>query len=135
MQIKFGNKFQPNELAWQCIKISFVWFWFRTIFGMLRFGGKCPYPVGVCNLYSFDPLFSSPGVWVLAIVLLGCVVLYVLEKQMLLVTGLLTFSTAIIISHHESNGIYLRATPYTTIFAAQFLAYLFARLQPDFNLP
>lgn len=134
MQTGFGSKIQLGDLGWFCIKISFAWFWFRTILRMLEFGGKCPYPVGICNLYSFDPLFTAPGVWFLAILLLVCIVLYLSEKQMLFATGMLTLLSAIIISHHESNGIYLRATPYTTIFGAQFIAYLIAKLQPRFNL-
>lgn len=129
----FSEK-QQGSLAWLCIKLSFIWFWIREMLNMLISGGDCIYPVGVCKWYSFDILFSSPGVWVFAPIITGCVVLYLFEKQMLLVTGVLTLISCIIISHHESTGIFLRATPYTTIFAAQFFAYLFARLNPDFNL-
>ena len=126
---------QFGKLSWLCIKISFAWFWLRQMIVMLLSGGKCLYPVGLCRLYNFDILFSGPALGVLIAILLVCIILYLSEKKMLFATGMLTVLTGIIISHHESSGIFMRATPFTTIFAAQFIAYLFFRINTDFNLP
>ncbi len=134
MQLKCGNE---NTLAgwnWLCIKILFVWYWFFQMTAMLRSSGSCLYPAGICKLYHFNFLFTGPCKWALVLLLLVCAVLYISEKRMLLATGILTLLTCLIISRSESTGVLLRATAYTPLFAVQFLAYLFAKFIPGFNL-
>jgi hypothetical protein len=134
MPTKAQNSDHYGEQAWFYIKICFTLCWIVQIMTMAGTGGECLYPVGICNWYSFDFLFTVPGNWVLVAILLPLFIFYLREQYMLVTTACLSIVSCIIVSRHESSGMLLRATPFTTVFIAQFLAYLFHRLNPHFDL-
>src|SRR4051812_5678430 len=103
------NNIRNGDAAWFCIKLSFAWCWLMQITTMLRTGGACLYPAGICKLYPFDFLFATPVSWLLYILIGVLLVAYVSERFMVLTTGLLTMFSTIIISRHESTGILMRA--------------------------
>lgn len=132
MLIDMENK--HPRLYWDCLKISYLFIWALSIIGILLFSSACPFPVGICKLYSFTPLFTIPGKVVTITVLSIASVMYVREKYMVFTTALLAVFTCIIISFQESNGIYQRAALLTVIWAAQSFAYLAHKYNNKFNL-
>ncbi|MDZ4846257.1 MAG: hypothetical protein SH857_11990 [Chitinophagales bacterium] len=123
-----------TDIEWFYLKLSFV-FVSLPLTGIMVFGGSgCPFPTGICKLYSFAPLFTPIGKPILVSVFVLLCVFYLFEIRMLLATFFLFLLSCIIISHHESNGIFYRATILTTLWGVQFLAYLRLRLNPDFDV-
>lgn len=122
-----------NELYWTCLKVSMIYVWLPYMIQLILPFRACPFPVGICRVYDFNVFFSQIGSVVLICSLVVLSIAYLFERYMLLVTALLAALSCIIISHHESNGIFYRATAYTTIWVAQFLAYLLAKLGRDFD--
>lgn len=95
---------------------------------------KCLYPAGICTIYSFDFLFSPVGKVALYLMIAFFSILYLLEKSMLLTTLGLFLISVVVISFHESNGIYFRATILSLVWGVQFLAYLRKYFSPNFNI-
>lgn len=129
------NSFNSADEQWTYIKFSLLIIWLSNMVDMTLCCSQCPFPVGICKLYHFNELFSPLGRVLLIGLLLILSALYLFEKKMLFTTFLMFGLALIIISHHESNGIFYRATPLTTIFGAQFAAYLVARINKQFDLP
>ncbi len=115
--------------------MSFGTLWFLAMAFKVKSAGDCLYPVGVCRLYSFEPLFTTLlGKGLLLMVMAFCVWRYIFEKNMVLVLWAMFLLSILIITYQESTGIFARATVYSTVLGAQLLAYyLNGRLQV-FNL-
>jgi hypothetical protein len=129
-----GNIFGAEGYQWFCLKLSLVFCWQGSLVYMAGAYSSCPFPVGICKLYNFDPLFSVYGLPVLIAALCILSLLYLFEAKMVYTTLCMSVLSCIIVSHHESNGVFQRATPYTTIFVAQFFAYLGYKLNHQFDL-
>lgn len=123
-----------NDPFWFFLKFSFSLVWLCPMFYMAHEFDSCPYPTGVCTLYHFNFMFSHWGIYFTVALLLLVWLFYLHEKQMLLTTLLGFLLTAIIVSHHESNGIYKRATALSLIWMGHFLAYLIVVVYPKFDL-
>lgn len=119
---------------WLAAKISFVLVSVPVTCIMALVGPRCPFPTGICRFYDFAPFFGVYGAVGMITLFVVLSVFYVLEKQMLLTTFFLALLSMIIIAHHESNGVFYRATVLSVIWIAQFGAYLVQFLKPDFNL-
>jgi len=123
------------QIYWTCLKISFVFVWALVIIGMvLGASALCPYPTGICKLYTFSPLFTLPGKVVLLAALAFASFFYLREKYMITSTLVLALLSAIIITYEESNGLYQRATLLSMIWLAQSFAYIAYRYNKNFNL-
>jgi hypothetical protein len=122
-----------DEPFWFFTKFSFSLVWLHELSGMIFGYNGCPYPTGICTLYNFNFLFTSPGIFFTVALLAVVAFLYLLEKQMLLTTALGCLLTIVIISHHESNGIYKRATALSLVWLGHLLAYLLAEFNPSYN--
>lgn len=134
MKLLRGKLTNEAEIEWFCLKLSFI-FVSLPVTGIMAYEGSgCPFPTGICKLYSFEPLFTPIGKPILISAFVLLCVFYLIEKRMALTTFLLFLLSCIIISHHESNGIFFRATVLTTIWGAQCFAYLRLRLNPIFNV-
>ncbi len=129
-----GNIFGAQGYEWFCVKLSLVLTCITSLIYMARVYALCPFPIGICKLYNFNPLFSAHGLPILIGAICILSLLYLLEVKMLYTTLGIAGPSCVIVSHHESNGVFLRATPYTTIFVAQFLAYLAYKLNNQFDL-
>lgn len=123
-----------SSLEWVSIKLSFVLVAAPITCLMALNAQGCPFPTGICRVYDFAPFFSAPGSYIVISLFLVLCALYVAEKGMLVTTFLLAAMSCIIISRHESNGIFYRATVLSVIWIFQFLAYLFYRLRPGFRI-
>lgn len=123
-----------DDKEWFFTKLQFAFIWCSIMVVMIGQCNVCKYPVGLCRIYSFDFL-SIPAIKPLVIALVIITAFfYVLEVSMLLVTFLLAFISGVIISYHESNGIFFRATGLTVIWAVQFLAYYRFYFNKEFDL-
>jgi hypothetical protein len=97
--------------------------------------GDCLYPVGVCRIYSFEPLFTTIfGKGLLLSAMAVSVWLYIREKNMTVVLWVMFFLSILIITYQESTGNFARATVYSTVIGAQVLAYTLNSRLKDFNL-
>ncbi|MBS1685710.1 MAG: hypothetical protein JSS76_13190 [Bacteroidetes bacterium] len=123
-----------NTLEWVCIKLSYVLVSAPVTCIMALNAQGCPFPEGVCRVYDFGPFFSAPGSYITIGAFLILCLLYIAEKWMVPTTFFLSAISCIIISRHESNGIFYRATVLSVIWIFQFLAYLFYRLRPAFRI-
>lgn len=123
-----------SAFGWFCIKFSFSVIWLVIISIMISAVEKCLYPSGICRLYSFEVLFTVEGKMFLMLISIGAIVAYLAEFKMAYTTLLLFFISVVIISFHESNGIFYRATILSMVWAAQSIAYFQAILNKKFNL-
>lgn len=115
-------------------KLSFLFIFIPSIIGMaFQFEG-CPYPVGLCKYYDFNVLFTGIGSYFLVSAVVVFSILYMLNIYSFASTGILTILTAVIISHHESNGVYYRATAFTIIWLALFISQAKHKYNPNFNV-
>lgn len=134
MNIK-GEKYNQEEIAWVCIKVTLLIFWMSNMFIMLAdLSPICFLPIGVCKLFCFSALFTSLGKLILSGAIVLFSLLYLLEKQMFFVTFVQFLISTIIISHHESNGMFHHATIFSPLFAAQSLAYWQYHRNKDFAI-
>ncbi len=125
---------KANDMEWLYLKLSWVLVSLPVTCIMVYEGSGCPFPTGICRLYSFAPIFSIYGKPLLVGTLVVLCLLYLFEKKMLLTTFLLSLLSCIIISHHESNGIFFRATILSLIWIGQFLAYIRYHFDRTFDL-
>jgi len=128
------SKSQP-AVYWFCLKVSLVFFWLANMWVMLS-GIQQPIinAVGVIKLYEFNFLFTEWGKWATGAGLLALGALYIFEKHMRLTLFFQFAFSLIIISRHESGGMFFHTTVYTVVFAVQWLAYMQHRSNASFNL-
>ena len=128
------NDKSQNNVAWLCLKISLVFFWLANM-GVMLSGIQPPViaAVGIIKLYQFSFLFTAWGKWATGAALVALSALYILEKQMLFTLFFQFALSLIIISRHESGGMFFHTTVYTVVFAVQWLAYVQHRINPLFN--
>ncbi len=125
---------QTTEPYWVCLKLSVVFIWIPVMLIMISQSVACPYPVGICKLISFSPLYSAVGkIFLYAALLVSCI-FYLLEKRMVLATLSLFVLSCIIISYHESNGFFFRAASLSAVLGAQFFAYAIHYFKPQFDV-
>jgi hypothetical protein len=124
-----------NDLPWFLTKLSYSFFWVFMMFMMIGdCKDVCPYPTGICELYTFRILFTPVGKIFLSALLIMEIILYLLEIKMVSTLFVLFFISCIVMSFHESNGLFARATVYSVIWFAQLLAYFIKYLKADFAL-
>ena len=122
------------DKPWFYIKLSLIITWIPLMVIMITQSKNCPYPVGICKLIDLEILFSTTGKTFLFILLCISFFLYVFEIKMVYTTLFIFVLSCIIISYHESNGFFFRATPYSAVFGSQFIAYAINKYNPDFNV-
>ncbi|MDW8417807.1 MAG: hypothetical protein RML37_00210 [Chitinophagales bacterium] len=110
-------------LFWFTIRLSWSVILCATLTIFLFQSNQNFYPEGI---FRFVPMSFSLPVWmkVLAsIIINGCGVLYVLNRNMKLVVTVLAVLSFFVVSYHEANGIYARATILTAICIGQAIAF------------
>ena len=130
-QLIKGNR---ADIEWFCIKFPMVIVWGFIMWVMISGVSKSLYPTGICRLYSFEPLFTSPGKSILYVIIAIASLAYLLEVKMVLATFILSIVSLIVISFHESNGIFFRSTVLSPIWMVQCLAYYRYKLDGSFDL-
>ena len=117
------------------MKIVTGLFWVSEMARILfinRYSGN-PYPEGITRLLDFSFLTSSPFNYILFAVLCGAVVLYVLEKKMLITLAALSFISVVVFTIERAQGVQSRSELLSMIFIAQFVAYLYKRDKEPHN--
>lgn len=108
------------------------WFWLKALFSLLWLQQMvsmameyqyAPHPVGVYQLINYSTIFQFPWVGLLNIILFITIWLYLSERNMRWTTLAGAVLSVLIITHHESNGIFKRTTIYSLIWIAQSIAY------------
>ncbi len=123
-----------KDARWFCAKLCFVIILSTTLTIFACSVNHALYATGICKYLALDFFFNGIGKALLLSFLWAFSVLYVLEKKMLFTTGVLFLITVVIISFHEANGIYARATVLSAVMGAQFMAYLIQKFSPEFDL-
>ena len=122
------------DIEWLCVRVSMMLFWIPLMLLMISQCHDCPYPTGICRIYSFSFFFSMPGKVILFIFLGIASGFYLTDKGMVYATGALFVLSCIITSYHESNGIFYRSTAMSAIFGVQFIAYLIDQVSDNFDI-
>ncbi len=123
------------DLQWFCIKLLFIFYWLTNMWLMLsQTDGNIVLPVGIYKIYQPVWLFSGYGKTALAALVLGLSLLYLFEKAMHVVTLVQFLLSVIIISYHESLGIFNHATVYSVLFAVQSMAYWQKKRNSQFDI-
>lgn len=123
-----------HDEEWFCIKLPMLAIWLIIMWVMTSNIENCLYPVGICKWVSFDLLFTTTGKIILWLVIAIVSIFYLLERHMILSTFLLSLVSVIVITFHESNGIFFRATILSLVWLAQLTAYLIKHFRHRFNL-
>lgn len=126
------NKHQ--NLEWISIKLCLAFVGIMGLYNMIKESHEIIAPVGICKIYSFDILFTPNGKIVINAILIIAMLFYILEKKMVWSTLVLSIISIIVISYHESNGIFNRATVMSGIWIAQFIAYLRFHYSSKFDI-
>ena len=95
---------------------------------------SCPFPTGICTLYSFSIFFTSVGKVILSIAIISGVVMYLFEIKMICTLLFLFLISCIVMSYYESSGIFSRATVFSVILFGQLMAYSIRHYNVDFDL-
>lgn len=120
-----------TRLQWFCIKLSLVFYWLANLLIMLyQAAPHMVLPVGIYRFINPQGLFTPAGRLALGIAALALALLYLREKHMAWVTFFQFLLSVLIISYHESGGIYNHATVFSVLFAAQCIAYVQGRFNP-----
>ena len=123
-----------NVLNWTCAKISFAFIWGGSLMGMAKECSQMVAPVGIARWVDYSFLFRPEGkLFLLWAILLLCI-FYIWEKGMIITTTAMFFLSLLIITYHESQGIYYRNTLNTVIPGVQALAYWIAYFRKDFDV-
>ncbi len=121
--------------AWFFIKLSLLIFWLGNMAVMLtQVSPAALLPVGFNKLVHLSFLFTTPGKVSIAILLFTLSMLYLLEKSMRYVLIGQFLLSVIIISQHESSGMFHHATVFSPLFAVQAIAYWQSHRNHEFNL-
>jgi hypothetical protein len=128
------SKNTHSDSSWLSIKLSFSFFWMVIIIKMIYGVEKCLYPTGICRLYSFEIFFTPSGKFFLTISCIILLLAYLFEFKMAYTTLLLFAISVIVITFHESNGIFFRATIFSVVWAAQSIAYFQRELNRYFDI-
>jgi hypothetical protein len=123
-----------QDSAWTIAKACFVVLWLKNMIVMAVEQSGCTFPVGICQLYHFAPMFEGWGLWIALCLLLAVGFFYLAERKMMAVTLMGTLLSVIIISRHESGGLWLRATAFSLVWAGQYGAYAAKWLRPTTDL-
>lgn len=92
------------------------------------------HPIGICRFINIDWLFTTHTKPILITVLIASTILYIMGIKMVLTTAMLFLISLCIVSFHESNGIYARATVLTAVTGVQFWAYLLKQVNSQFHI-
>lgn len=117
------------------MKLPFAFVWCVMMYIMIAdCNPSCPYPEGICKLHTFSVLFTPFGKMFLWGIIIPLITFYLLEIKMISTTLLLFIISCIVMSYHESNGLFARATVFSVIWFFQFSAYAQHFFKPDFDL-
>lgn len=121
---KYFN-FQTNytEERWKWLKIPFIIFWFIIATYVLINTSNIIMPTSICKFIDCSVFISLASKITIIVVTSFFVILYILEKKMLLVTAVLSILSVLIFTMEDSQGIYNRNDILSGILIAQFLAY------------
>lgn len=122
------------DWEWFSIKLPVTVVWVAMLSIMFNSVNQCIYPVGICQLYSFEPVFSPIGKPILYIALVFSALFFLAEKQMLITTLVMFLLSILVISFHESNGVFFRATIFSLVWGALFIAYFIKYINSGFDL-
>lgn len=123
--IKFSHvaKQLEHEAEWFWMKVLFSLLWLQQMVFMSMEYQYAPHPVGIHQLIDYSVVFQFPWVGLLYIMLIVTTLFYLSERNMRWTTLAGALLSVLIITHHESNGIFKRTTVYSLIWAAQSIAY------------
>ena len=119
----FDYQSSYSNQRWNWLKVPFIIFWFITAVIVLSEVSVIVQPTSVCKFIDCTFFTSFPVKLTICLIALVCVILYILEKKMLFVTGILSTLSVLIFTMEDSQGIYNRNDVLSGILIAQFVAY------------
>lgn len=112
-----------KELYWLSAKISFSFFWGSNMIKMVLECSRLVAPVGIVRWLDYSFLFDGKVKLLVLFAILLLSFFYVREREMKITTSIMFFVSLLVISFHESQGVFYRNTSYTVIPGVQALAY------------
>lgn len=122
------------ELEWTCIKLPFVLSCFYILRRALFETSSISFNRGICSLFNCELLVIHAVKMGIIAVFILLALFYILEKKMMVVTGLMFVLCLIVFSAHESFGVQDRTGIITLIWLVQSVAYLWKWKNPNFDL-
>lgn len=120
-------------LWWFGIKFSLAATLCIFIINIVINRNSLPFPTGICLYVDFSFLLYVPVKCLMVILLIIFVVLYILEKKMLLSLFMLSIFSILFFSIEESNGNTAENGILSLIFLSQFVTYFFINKPGEFN--
>jgi hypothetical protein len=117
-----------SRIGWLCIKIFLSFFWLIEMLGMVSSTSHISLPVGVCAIIPCDWLqniFFKVAI-IFACFLALCFYLFS-KKHLTLTLSCLFLLSVLIISAHESSGVFNRANLFSMVWFGQLLAAIVYR--------
>ncbi len=123
-ELNILNRFQYSNKEWLYAKVLTIILWLYPVINIVFKFNSQPMPVGICKLFNCAILTLSPLSYIICIAAIILTVLYLLEKQMLIVTFIMSLLAVIVFSIEASNGLHGRKEGVSMLLIVQFIAYL-----------
>lgn len=123
-----------NQIEWNCIKIPFALGWSLIFYYALWNSSFIAIERGVCTYFNCDLLVHLEVKVFISLLTLLLLILYILEKWILLTTAILALLSYFVFSLHESFGVQARTGLLPLIFLVQTFAYYQFRHNNSSNL-
>lgn len=123
-----------NDTKWFSAKLSFSIILTSTLVIFALPLRQSLYPSGIGQFVPLDFAFSSYGKPALFFVIFFASIMYVFDWKMTFATGILFLTSMVIVTFHESNGIFARATILSAVLGAQFFSYLRKEFDEHFDI-
>ena len=123
-ELNILSRFQYTSKEWLYAKILTIILWLYPVINIVFKFNSQPMPVGICKLFNCAFLTLSPFSYIISLVAIILTGLYLLERQMLIVTFMMSLLGVVVFSIEASNGLHGRKEGVSMLFIVQFLAYL-----------
>ena len=126
---------ENSSKYWVCIKVSFLYYWLTRVVSVVLFqSNTVDTPIGIYEFVHYGFLFTGAFKYISLAIILMISFLYITERYMKWALLIMSVFSVLLITYHESQGVFLRNTAYSMILIVQFLAYLIKDISPGFNL-
>src|SRR3954464_8887916 len=107
-ELNILSRFRYSKNEWLYAKVLTLILWLYPVINILFKFSAQPMPVGICRLFNCAFLTYSPLSYVIAVLAIALAVMYLLEKQIVLVTFLMSVLAVVVFSIEVSNGLHGR---------------------------
>lgn len=121
--ITYINNNSYSNKEWYFAKIPFILVWLGLIIFVLYEFNYVKTEYGLCLFLNCNVINVTLVKYIFLFISVFFTLLYIIEKQMMLTTFVLSFISMFVFSAGNSNGIFYRSEILSCVLFAQFLAY------------